>query len=308
MIAHVKAYWHLLRGLQRRITAANLSLVAAGGAFFAMLSLFPGMAAVIAFLGFLIDPAVVDDQLALLDGFIPDGAFSLIESQIRRLAATNTSTLGWATAVSTGAALWSARLGTDAVIKAMNAVHGAPMRGGIFSALVALGITLALMLVSVIAVVTMIVLPVALAFLPLGPFAGFALFAGRWLVTIAVILSGIWVLYRFAPNGPAARVRWLNTGAVLALLVWAAASSGFSYYLSNFGSYNEVYGSIGAVIALLMFLYITIFVVLLGAALNAELHLIRVAQEAAAAEETSAQTEDPPASENADPPPIAEPV
>lgn len=292
MMARLKANWHLLLGLKRRATAANLSLVSAGGAFFAMLSLFPGLAAVIALLGFLVDPAVVDDQLGMLAGFMPEDAFHLIEGQIRRLASTNSSTLGWATAVSTATALWSARLGTDAVIKAMNAVHGAPMRGGFYSAVVALGITIALILVSMIAVLTMIVLPVVLTFLPLGPFTGFAIQSGRWAVAISVIFSGIWVLYRFAPNGPAARVRWINAGAVLAILVWAAGSWGFSLYLRNFGAFNEVYGSIGAVIALLMFLYITIFVVLLGAGLNAELHLIRVAQEPVPQAETPATASD----------------
>jgi len=93
----------------------------------------------------------------------------------------------------------------------------------------------------------------------------------RWMLALAVVLSGVWVLYRFAPNTPGARIRWFNAGAVLAVLVWAVASWAFSYFLAHFGNYNQVYGSIGAVIALLMFLYITIFVVLLGASVNAEI-------------------------------------
>jgi membrane protein len=128
---------------------------------------------------------------------------------------------------------------------------------------------------------------VALAFLPLGPFAGAALEIGRWLVALLVVLSGIWVLYRFAPTGPGARVRWLNAGAVMTVVVWAAGSWGFSFYLRNFAAYNEVYGSIGAVIALMMFLYITIFVVLLGAALNAELRELRRGEGVAARDATA---------------------
>lgn len=271
MISRLKTFWSILKGLLHRIGSANLSLVAAGGAFFSMLSLFPGLAAVIALLGFVTDPAIVDQQIAILADFVPEDAFALIHDQISRLAATNSSTLGWTTAISTGTALWSARLGTDALIRALNAVQGTPTRGGVRGAVAALLITLALILVVIIAALAMVVMPVVLAFLPLGAFTGFALDAGRWFVALIVILSGIWVLYRFAPTGPGARVRWLNLGAVLAVLVWAAASWGFSYYLQNFGAYNEVYGSIGAVIALLMFLYITIFVVLLGGALNAEL-------------------------------------
>ena len=278
-------------GMKRRIERGNLSVVAAGGAFFAMLSLFPGLAAVIALLGFLASPGLDDENLGLLSDFMPPDAFTLIEMQIQRLVWTNSSTLGWATAISTLAALWSARRGTDAVIRAVNSVYDAPMRGGIGAAFVAVMITFALILVVIVAILTMLVLPVVFAFLPLGPYAAPALDVARWLIALAVVLSGIWVLYRFAPNSKAAKVKWLNPGAVLALIVWAAGSYGFSFYLANFGNYNEVYGSIGAVIGLLMFLYITIFVVLLGATLNAELDAARL--EAAEAQGAS-QDDSPP--------------
>jgi membrane protein len=286
----LKANWHLFRGVARRVMRANISLVAAGGAFFAMLSLFPALAAGIALLGFLVNPSVVDQQLAMLSEFIPPDAFQLIEVQVRRLVATNNSTLGWTTLISTGAALWSARVGTDAVIQAMNTVHDTRMRSGVMSALVALGITGALILVAIFAVLIMVVVPVVLAFLPLGPFAGTAITVVRWLLALAVVISGIWVIYRFAPTGPAARVHWISPGAVLTVLVWAAGSEAFSYYFTNFGSYNEIYGSIGAVIALMMFLYITIFVVLLGAAMNAELHEIRALETEEAAESGNPET------------------
>lgn len=268
----VKTAYHFTMGLKRRTDRANLSLVAAGGAFFAMLSLFPGLAAVIALLGFLAAPEVVDEQIVLLRDFMPDDAYLLIEGQVQRLVRTSSSTLGWATAISTLAALWSARRGTDAVIRAVNAVYDAPMRGGMRAMAVAVLITFALTLVVVVAILTMLVLPIVLAFLPLGPYAGLALQVAKWALALTVVLSGIWVLYRFAPNTRGARVRWLNPGAVLAVLVWGVGSWAFSYYLTNFGNYNQIYGSIGAVIALLMFLYITIFVVLLGASLNAEIH------------------------------------
>lgn len=269
---HARTAFSFMTGLKNRTDRANLSLVAAGGAFFAMLSLFPGLAAVIALIGFMVSPEVVDDQLHLLQDFMPDDAFALMQDQLQRLVRTSSSTLGWATGISTLAALWSARRGTDAVIRAVNTVYDAPMRGGVRAMAVAFLITLALTLVVVVAILTMLVLPVTLAFLPLGPYAGFALTVARWALALIVVLSGIWVLYRFAPNTNGARVRWLNTGAVLAVLVWGGASWAFSYFLANFGNYNQVYGSIGAVIALLMFLYITIFVVLLGASVNAEIH------------------------------------
>lgn len=261
----------------RRVMSANISLVSAGGAFFAMLSLFPALAAVIALLGFLVDPAVVDEQLDMLAEFIPPEAYDIIAVQVRRLVESRSDTLGWTTVLSVGAALWSARVGTDAVIQAMNAVHDTRLRGGVMAAVAALGITFALILVAILAAVVMVILPLVLALLPLGPWAATAIEVLRWVVALVVVISGIWVIYRFAPTGPAARVHWISPGAVLTVLVWAVGSEMFSYYLANFGSYNEIYGSIGAVIALMMFLYITIFVVLLGAALNAELHEVKTA-------------------------------
>ncbi|OSP54614.1 YihY/virulence factor BrkB family protein [Pseudoruegeria sp. SK021] len=257
--------------MNRRITSANVPLVAAGGAFFTMLSMFPGLAAFVALLGFFVDPTVVDDQLALLKDFVPADAFDIIATQVRQLASTNTSTLGWATAISTIAALWSARRGTDALIKAVNAVYDAPMRGGIRAAVTALAITFAMLIVGLVAILSLVVLPIILAFLPLGDFTSIIIGFARWAVALLVVFSGIWVVYRFSPNIPDKRMPWITPGSILAVLVWGGASWGFSYYLTNFGAYNEVYGSIGAVVALLMFLYITIFIVLLGATLNAEL-------------------------------------
>lgn len=271
MRKQAKDVWQILRGMQRRMTRANLSLVAAGGAFFAMLSLFPGLAAVITLLGLVSDPMIVEQQIGMLADFMPEQAFVILQNQVTRLITASSGALGWATLISTLAALWSARRGTDALIQALNTVFDAPQRGGVGGNVAALGITLAMIVVVVLALITMVLAPVLLAFLPLGTLAGITVDVTRWLLAVLVVISGIWVLYRFAPNRRMPFIRWLSPGALMAIAVWALASWSFSTYLRNFGSYNEVYGSIGAVVALLMFLYITIFTVLLGATLNAEL-------------------------------------
>jgi membrane protein len=270
----LKNGWRITKGMAVRMDAADLSLVAAGGAFFAMLSLFPGLAAIIALLGFIADPTIIDQQLDMLRDFVPAQAFTVLEVQIRRLVAANTSVLGWATFLSTLAALWSARRGTDALIKAINRVFHAPARGGLGANVAALMITMALIVVVLFSMIIMVFVPVVMAFVPLGSLAATAVEIVRWILAVAVVVTGIWVIYRFAPNLPKKRKReipWFTPGSALAIVIWAGASYGFSYYLANFGRYNEIYGSIGAVIALMMFLYITIFTVLLGATLNAEL-------------------------------------
>ena len=296
--AAIKRIWSVLKGILARSDAANLSLVAAGGAFFAMLSLFPAMAALIALVGLVADPTLVQTQLEMTKDFVPAEAYAILLEQVRRLVSANPETLGWTTILTTLAALWSARRGTDALIRAMNTVFGVPQRGGLVANVVALILTLALILVVAISALALLAIPVVVRLLTLDVFSeivppdvvsfatGWLLFTLRWVIGGGVVFGGIWLLYRFAPNGPGARVRLFSPGALLAIGVWIPASWGFSHYLAYADAYSGVYGSIGAIIALLMFLYLSILSVLLGATLNAEL-LAEHLPEAAAAVSTS---------------------
>ncbi|RVV98258.1 YihY/virulence factor BrkB family protein [Mesobaculum littorinae] len=251
----------------------NLFLVAAGVAFYSMLALFPAMGAVISVWGFISDPLIVEEQIQLLRGFVPADAYSIIETQVAQLVDTNESALGWTTIISLAAALWSARLGVASLIQGLNAIYREKDRNGVLHLVTAFIVTFILIGVALVALASVVVMPVILAFLPLGPLAALAVSAVRWITTVAVMMLALGVIYRFGPNRKAARSAWLSPGAGLAVLIWGASSYAFSYYLSNFGNYNEVYGALGAVIALLMWLYISAFVVLLGALLNAELEL-----------------------------------
>lgn len=294
--ANLRRLWKLLSGILQRSENANLSLVAAGGAFFAMLSLFPGIAALIALVGVFADPAQVGPQLELLEEFMPGEAYDVIQDQVTRLVTANPSTLGWTSVLSTGAALWSARRGTDALIRAMNAIYDVPQRGGLRANLVALAMTGAFILAVSVAALALLAIPVVIRLLTLDVFVevipqqvidlatSWVLVALRWSVAGGVVFGGIWILYRFAPNGAAARVHFFSAGALLAIGVWLPASWGFSHYLSFVDAYSGVYGSIGAIIALLMFLYLTISSILLGATLNAELAASRRAQAIASAD------------------------
>ncbi|PTX57762.1 membrane protein [Litoreibacter ponti] len=251
----------------------NLSLISAGVAFYAMLAIFPALAAVIALWGVFSDPAFIDDQLTLLRQFLPGEAYSLFESQANRLINANDSTLGYTTLVSIGAALWSTRAGVAALIRGLNAVYSAPHRTGIRRAFAAMLMTLCLVGMSLVALACIVIAPIVLSFLPLGSLTGTLFEALRWVLVISVVVLGLGLVYRFGPNHKTEhlRVGWLSHGAFVAVVIWGTASWGFSLYLSNFGKYNEVYGSIGAVVALLMWFYISAWVVLLGATLNCEI-------------------------------------
>ena len=248
----------------------NIGLIAAGIAFFALLAVFPGVAALIAFWGFMSDPAVIESQLDLVREFLPDDAFGLLTGQVDRLVSAHDSTLGLATLISTAVTLWSARLGMGALILGLNAVHGVPNRGGVGHTVMALLLTLALIGVAILAMATVVVLPVVLAFFPLGGWAFWALRIANWVVVLVVIAGAVALVYRFGPN-MRPRVRWVSPGLALAVALWAVASVGFAEFLSRFGDYGAIYGSLGAVIALLMWFYISAYAVLLGAVLNAQL-------------------------------------
>jgi len=261
----------LLARVWRATAERNLDLVAAGVAFYAMLAIFPAIAAIIALWGFVSDPAMVMAQLDLLRGFVPKDAFSLLELQVANLVEANSSTLGWATIVSTAAALWATRAGVAALIRGVNTVYGTAPRSGFWHTLAAIALTLVLIGIALVALISVLVVPVVLAFVPLGPMTGAALWLARWLMVVIVSLTGLSLLYRYGSNHRPDRPLWVSPGTLFALVIWAAASVGFSYYLTNFGSYNQIYGSIGAVIALLMWFYISAYVVLMGAVLNAEI-------------------------------------
>ncbi len=276
--------WTATRAVWRVISEKQLGLIAAGVAFFGMFGLFPGIAALISIFGLVSDPVVVMEQLELLEGVIPSDAYQLFAGQMLRLLQARSDTLGVTTFVSIAVALWSSRAGIAALMGGLNAISGAPSRNGLWQAVVALGLTVCLVLLAAVAVLAVVVAPVALALLPIAVETASLLEALRWVVVLVTLLLALGLLYRFGPSPQAERGRWFTVGAAVVIILWLGASMGLSYYLSNFASYNEVYGSIGAVIGLLLWLYVSAYLVLFGAVLNSQIHRKSVLYSASAQE------------------------
>lgn len=266
-------YWDALKASVNHISENNISLIAAGVAFFGMLSLFPALAALIAILGLISDPVVVVAQLEEVRGLLPDDVYRIVNDQVVSLVTARADTLGWAGLLSLMVALWSARAGVGAMMIGLNNVYNERNRGAAGHYFRALMLTIGLVAVGITALLTVVVAPIVLAFIPLGPFGNLIADVVRWSIAIIVLLAGVGVLYRYGPNRRPARVQWISCGALLAVVSWALISVAFSYYVANFGNYNQVYGSIGAVIAMLIWLWISSFLVLLGASLNAQIEL-----------------------------------
>ena len=264
-------WWRVGRHVMRLMNEKNLGLIAAGVAFYAILSIFPGLAATIALWGLVGDPGLALTQLEEFEAVIPNDVYRLLAAQLSKLSTTDGLTLGWASIVSFLFAFWSARAGVAALMRGLNAIYDAPNRVGLSQFFRALLLTASLIGVLLVAMACVVILPLILAFVPLGPWTGLGIEVVRLAVGVGVLLMGFALIYRLGPNLEGRHPRLMSAGAVFATVGWVAASTGFSIYLRNFGTYNEVYGSIGAVIVMLMWLFISAYLVLLGGALNAQL-------------------------------------
>ncbi|WP_019955716.1 YihY/virulence factor BrkB family protein [Yoonia vestfoldensis] len=268
----LKSIWRTGGAVLDTAGEKNLGLIAAGVAFFGMFGIFPGLAAIIAIFGLMADPVVIADQLTLMQDIIPDDAYRLLETQINGLVDAPSQALGWATFVSILVALWSCRAAVGALIGGLNAIAGQKQRSSLRQVVVAFSLTIALVFLAIIAVNVVVVLPIVMAFLPIPTGTAWLLEGLRWVVALGVLLTALGLLYRFGPVRIESRGRWVTVGALVVIVLWIAASAGLSFYLTNFASYNEVYGSIGAVIGMMLWLYVSAYLILLGAALNMHVH------------------------------------
>jgi membrane protein len=262
----------VLQQVGTKVGRNNMPIVAAGCGFYAMLALFPAITALVSIYGLIADPQQVEDQVSAMRGVLPEAAASLIAAQATAVASGTSGILGWSAALAILFALWTASSGVKALFTALNIAYEEEEKRGVlqfnitallFTFLMIVGVTLGLGVI--------VVLPAVLQYLPLGQLGGWAARIGSWAVLLGLLLLGLAAIYRFGPSRAEPRWRWVTPGSLLAALLLLAASAGFSIYVANFASYNETYGALGGVIILLIWLYLSAFVVLLGAELNAEL-------------------------------------
>jgi membrane protein len=237
-----------------------------------MLSIFPALAAVIAVYGLLADPATVQHEINAIHGIIPNEAQKLIETYLKSLVSTSSSKLGLGLVVSVLIALWSARSGVVTLIEALNITYEEnEKRGVVHFQVVALVMTIAAIAFAFIALTLIAVLPPAMRFLPVGENLKVIGLLIPWLVLVVLVSVGLAAAYRYLPSRENAKWRWVSWGGVAASLVWILASAGFSLYVAKFGNYDKSFGSLGAVVVLLTWLYLSAYVVLAGACLDAEM-------------------------------------
>lgn len=239
--------------------------------FYGLLALFPALTAFVSLYGLIADPATIADQFAMLDGLLPAGATDFLREQIGRITTGGDTKLSVALLVSLALAIWSANAGVKAIFDALNVAYGEDeKRGFIKLNLVSLGFTLGILVFLLGAIGAIAVVPVVLDYLYLGSAAEWLIAAGRWPVLVGVLLLGLSVLYRYGPSRDEAQWSWVSPGALLAGVGWLVASILFSWYVANFEDYNKTYGTVGAVIGLLTWMWLSATIVLVGAELNSE--------------------------------------
>jgi membrane protein len=262
----------ILRRTYNEAMEDRLPTVAAGVTFFGLLALFPAITALVSVYGLFADPATVRDHLFALSFMLPAGTFQIVEDQITRIVTQGSGALTFKLVLSLGIALWGANAGMKAVIDGLNvAYEETEKRSFIALNLLSLALTLAALVVVLLAIFTVTIAPTVIATLKLSDTATTAFALLRWLVMAAVLTMGLSVLYRFGPSRAQAQWRWVTWGGVFAALLWIVVSVGLSTYLSNFADYNATYGSLGAAIALMMWIWLSACAVLVGAELNAEM-------------------------------------
>jgi membrane protein len=254
------------------ISGKNLSLIAAGTAFYAFIAIPSGIAALISLYGLLFDPQQVEAQVGSLVGIMPDEAMKIVTDELTYLTSQPPKTLGIGLLIGFWVALWSANSATTSMIAALNVVYEEREKRNLIKFyLAALGLTVATVIFSIFSLGLIAALPAVIDWLPVGGFGKTLASIVRWPVLIALFIAALAMAFRYAPCREKPKWRWISWGAITGGILWIVASGLFSFYAAHLASYDKSYGSLAGVILLMMWLYVSAFVVLISAELNAEI-------------------------------------
>ena len=256
----------------QRIDDDRLLATAGGVVFFGLLAIFPAVTALVSSYGLFADPSTISDNLQKLAMMLPEGAFQIVQEQVGRVVSKGNTALGATFLFGLVLAIWSANAGVKSIFDALNvAYEEREKRSFIKLNMVSLAFTVGGIVALLVMVGTVVAFPLALDHLGIAPESKLIVALARWPLLFLILLLALAILYRFAPSRDAARWQWLSIGAVTAALLWIAGSSLLSWYLSSFANYNATYGSLGAAIGLMMWMWMSAIVIMFGAELNSEL-------------------------------------
>jgi membrane protein len=268
----VRGWKGVLLRVYQSVNEERLLLVAAGVTFYTLLAIFPGIAALISIYGLFADPATVTSHLDTIANVAPSGAIDVLRDQMARLALQGGTKLGIGFLVSLAISLWTANSGIKALFDALNIAYDEEEKRGFFKLTgVTLLVTAGIIAFILLTLGAVVALPVVLDYVPQPGLTLYLVKFGRWPILFILVTLALEILYWYGPSRKEPRWRWVSWGSAVAAIVWLVASVLFSWYVANFGSYNKTYGSLGAIIGFMTWIWISIIVVLVGAKLNAEM-------------------------------------
>jgi membrane protein len=266
-----KGWKDIIVRVYRETKADQVPLMAAGVAFYAMLGLFPGLIALVTLYGLVADPGQIQAQLQSFTSVLPPAASTLITNQLYKASSSAEPRLTVGVVLSLLGVLWSASGGVGGLLAGINVAYDEDeQRGFLARRGIALLLTISAIMFTILVVALLAVVPIVLGVVGLGSLARTVLTVGRWPLLAFLVMAGLGVLYRYAPDREQARFSWVSPGAVVATVLWLAGSGALVVYVSNFGRYDQIYGAIGGVVVLLLWLFLSAFAVLFGAEFNAE--------------------------------------
>jgi membrane protein len=277
---HAVAPWHIpsagWKDIFWRVYASvndnRLLAVAGGVTFFSLLAIFPAIAAFVSLYGLIADASTIDAHLSLAAGVLPGGAVDILHELITRLTAKSDAKLGFGFITGLAIALWSANAGMKAIIDALNVVYDEKeKRSFVKLNLLSLLFTLIAIFSLMIALAAVVIAPMVFSAIGLSSLPSLAIAVLRWPLLLALVTSALAAIYRYGPSRTEARWQWLSVGSAGAAVSWMIASVLFSWYIAHFGAYNATYGSLGAAVGMMMWMWISAIVILLGGELNAEI-------------------------------------
>lgn len=272
--------WTIAQATLAQIGTDRVTAVAGGITFFGLLSLFPALTAFVSIYGLVADPATISGHLDMLETLLPEGALGIIRDQVRAITSSPQTALSVAGIGGLLVAFYSANGGMKALLSALNvAFFQTETRSFLRLNIVAMAFTLGGLVLIILMLGMIAVIPILLQMLPMAETTSTFVGLIRWPIMFGVLILALAALYRWGPDAPNSRWRWISPGAVLAAILLVIASVLFSWYAANFANYNETYGSLGAVVALMMWLWLAAMIVLVGAEVNSEIesHLKRLA-------------------------------
>jgi membrane protein len=267
----LKGWKQIVKRAWAENSADNMPIIGGGVAFFGFLAIFPALIAMISIYGMVASPDTVARQVESISSALPASAAGLITDQLRSITSHSGGALTTSLVISVLLAVWSASGGVGNLMTAVNLAYDeVETRGFIKRKLIALGLTLGAIVFVLLTLALVAVLPAVLDALPLGVVGTVLAQVVRWVLLLVVMAGSLAVLYRIAPDRDAPRLRWVSLGSIVVTVLWAVVSLLFSFYVNNFGSYDKTYGAIAGVIVLMLWLYLTCYLILLGAEINAE--------------------------------------